>query len=767
MKRNFERKDIVRWCFLVVLLGAVSYSTYLHRVITQTFEGKIWDLSSQVYSSAFVISPGMDVNKIGLLDRLKRLNYRSVKEVSSPGDFNFSPDSVEIFLHNFEYPQERFKGFRIRLQSKNKVVHRIVKLPSYELLPSVRLEPELIGAFYSEQREERRIVSLYEVPSYLLDAVITIEDKRFYQHHGIDLRGVARAALANLRERRIIQGGSTITQQLVKNLFLNSKGGPFRKINEMIMALLVELTYSKRDILEAYLNEVYLGQRGSVSVCGVGQAAEFYFGKKVGELTLGQAALIAGMIKNPGRYSPYRDMRGAINRRNFVLSKMREAERITEEEYRIASKEKMILAAGTQKQNRAPYFLDFVAHKLKKKFSPEALTSKGLKIFTTLDMTMQLEAESTLQEGLKDVENSYPYLQHRDEAEELQGALVAIDPHTGHIKAMVGGRDYKTSQFNRVWQARRQPGSLFKPIVYLSALEEKQYTLASIIEDSPLTIKLKDGEWAPQNYDGKYHGQVTLRKALEESLNTATVRLAQKLGMYKVIELARSLGIDTPLPEVPSLALGSAEITPLEITQAYATLANSGVRYEPTAVRTVVDTSGRMVMQNHTQGKRVVSQQAAYLITYLLKGVVKEGTASRLITMGFEAPVAAKTGTSSSYKDAWFIGYTPDMVVCVWVGFDHNKPLNVSGSQVSLPLWMEFMENTSSGNPPQDFTAPEGIVFEDIDKDTGKLATGACPNVIHEAFIRGTEPTEFCPAHRENLIQWIIRKIFGIEGERY
>ena len=767
MKRNFKRKDIVRWCFLILLLVVVSYSTYLHRVITQKFEGRIWDIPSQVYSSAFVISPEMDVNEIKLLDRLKRLNYRTVEEVNSSGDFNFSLHSVEIFLHNFGYPEGRFKGFKIRLQLKNKVIYKIIKLPSYELLPSVRLEPELIGSFYSEQREERKIVSLSEIPPYLLDAVITMEDKRFYQHQGIDLRGMARATLANLRERRIIQGGSTITQQLVKNLFLNSKGDPLRKINEMIMALLVEMTYSKRDILEAYLNEVYLGQRGSISICGLGQAAKFYFGKKVGELTLSQAILIAGMIKNPRRYSPYRDMREAINRRNLVLSEMRETGKISEEEYRIASKEKMILARGTQKKNKAPYFLDFVAHKLEKKFPPEALISKGLKIFTTFDMKMQLEAESTLKEGLKNLENSYPYLQYGDEGDELQGALVAIDVHTGHIKTMVGGKDYKMSQFNRVWQARRQPGSLFKPIVYLAALEGEQYTLASIIEDSPLTIKLKDEKWSPRNYGGKYYGKVTLRSALEESLNTATVRLTQKVGISKVIELAHSLGIDVPLPEVLSLALGSVEITPLEITQAYATLANSGIRCEPIAVRTVVDRSGRILLQNNPEEKRVVSQQAAYLITYLLKGVVKEGTASRLRKMGFKGPVAAKTGTSSGYKDAWFIGYTPDMVFCVWVGFDYNKPLNLSGSQASLPLWMDFMENINSGNPSQDFTVPEGIVFKEIDKGTGKLATGGCPEVIHEAFVRGTEPRQFCPVHKENLIQWIIRKIFGRKGERY
>jgi len=767
MRKGFKRKDIVRWCLLILLLGIVSYSTYLHRVIIQRFEGKVWDIPSQVYSSAFVIFPEMDVDKIKLLDRLKRLNYRAVEEVNSPGDFNFSPYLVEIFLHNFEYPEGRFKGFKIGLQLKNKVIHKITKLPSHELLSSVRLEPELIGSFYGKQREERKIVSLYGVPPYLLEAIITIEDKRFYRHHGVDLRGMARAVLTNLRERRLIQGGSTITQQLAKNLFLSSKRNPVRKINEMIMALLMEATYSKRDILETYLNEVYLGQRGSISVCGVGEAAEFYFNKRVSELTSGEAALIAGLIKNPGRYSPYRDIREAVNRRNFALRKMWEAGKISEEEYKVALKEKIILAGGTLTGNKAPYFLDFVAHKLEEKYPLKTLISEGLKIFTTLDMEMQLEAERTLKEGLKHLENSYPYLRCKDEEEKLQGALVAIDPHTGYIKAMVGGRDYRVSQFNRVWQASRQPGSLFKPIVYLAALERGQYTLGSIIEDSPLTIKLKNGEWSPQNYGGKYRGKVTLRTALEESLNTATVRLAQNVGLSRVIELAHSLGIESPLPEVPSLALGSVEATPLEITQPYATVANGGIRHKSIAVRAVVDRSGKILLQDEPKGKRVVSQQAAYLITYLLKGVVKEGTASRLRKMGFEGPAAAKTGTSSNYKDAWFIGYTPDMVVCVWVGFDHNKSLNLSGSQVSLPLWVKFVENVNSGNLSQDFAIPEGIVFKEIDKNTGKLATGACPDVIQEAFIRGTEPGEFCSVHKENLIQWIMRKIFGPKGERY
>jgi len=767
MRKGFKRKDIVRWCLLILLLGVISYSTYLHRVIIQRFEGRVWDIPSQVYSNAFVIFPEMDVDKIKLLDRLKRLNYRVVEEVNSPGDFNFSPYLVEIFLHNFEYPEGRFKEFKIGLQLKNKVIYRIIKLPSYELLPSVRLEPELIGSFYGKQREERKIVSLYEIPPYLLDAIITIEDKRFYQHHGIDLRGIARAVLTNLRERKLIQGGSTITQQLAKNLFLSSKRNPFRKIKEVMMALLMETTYSKKDILETYLNEIYLGQRGSISICGVGKAAEFYFGKKINELSLSEAALIAGLIKNPGRYSPYRDIREAVNRRNFALTRMREARKISEEEYESALKEKIILAEGVQTENNAPYFLDFVAHKLEEKYPLKALILKGLKIFTTLDMEMQLEAERTLKEGLKYLENSYPYLRCKDKGEELQGTLVAINQHAGYIKAMVGGRDYKVSQFNRVWQASRQPSSLFKPIVYLTALERGEYTLASIIEDSPLTIKLKNGEWSPQNYGGKYYGKVTLRIALEKSLNTATVRLSQKVGISSVIELAHSLGMDTPLPEVPSLALGSVEVTPLEITQVYATVANGGVRHKPIAVKAVVDRSGKILLQDEPKGKRVLSEQAAYLITYLLKGVVKEGTASNLRKMDFKEPAAAKTGTSSNYKDAWFIGYTPDVVVCVWVGFDHNKSLNLSGSQASLPLWVKFMENVNSGNLLQDFAVPQGIIFKEIDKDTGKLATGACPDVIYEAFIRGTEPKEFCSVHKENLIQWIIREIFGRKGERY
>jgi len=767
MKGKIRSKHVLGRCFLILLLIVVLYSTYLHRIVSERFDGKTWDIPSQVYSSAFVISSGMDVNKIGLLDRLRRLNYRTTEDVNASGDFDYSPDSVEIFLHDFEYPEGRLEGSKTRLELRNGIVHSILKLPSYDSLPSLKLEPELIGSFYGAQREERKIVSLPEVPPYLLDAVVTVEDRRFYQHHGIDLRGIGRAALTNLRERRISQGGSTITQQLVKNLFLEQKRDPFRKIDEIIMALLVEVTYSKRDILEAYLNEIYLGQRGPVSVCGVGQAAEFFFGRKVSELTLGQAALIAGIIKNPWRYSPYRDMREALDRRNSVLRRMRERGKITEEELRIASSEKMILAEATETKNRALYFLDFVTRKLEKKFSREVLISKGLRIFTTLDMRMQLEAEKTLEDGLKRLEESYPHLQIGESGEELQGALVAIDHSTGYITAMVGGRNYGMSQFNRVSQARRQPGSVFKPIVYLAALEGHRYTLASVIDDAPVIIRLKAGEWSPRNYDGQYHGKVTLRKALEESLNAATVRLTQEIGIAKVVELAHSLGIGTPLPEVPSLALGSVELTPLEITEAYAVMANGGIRRESMAVTTVVDRSGRVLLENKFKGTRVLSQEASYLITYLLKGVVKEGTASKLREMGFTGPVAAKTGTSSSYKDAWFVGYTPDMVLGVWVGFDHNKPLNLSGSEASLPLWMEFMASIERGDSTPDFTVPEGIAFMEIDKETGGLATGACPNVVHEAFIRGTEPREFCLVHRENFIQWLRRKIFGRRGEEY
>jgi len=741
MKRNIRSKYVFTGCFLILFLVVVSYTTYLHRTVTERFEGKIWDIPSQVYSTAFTISPGTDVNRIRLLDRLRRLNYRKVEDVDTSGDFNYSRESVEIFLHDFEYPEERVEGSKIKLELRNGVVSSIIELASHGVLPSVKLEPELIGSFHGVLREERRIVSLAELPPYLVDAVITVEDRRFYQHHGIDLRGIVRATLTNLRERRISQGGSTITQQLVKNLFLDDKRDPFRKVDEIIMALLMELTYSKEEILEAYLNEIYLAQRGPVSVCGVGQAAEFFFGKKVGELTLGEAALIAGLIKNPWRYSPHRDMKEAVERRNSVLRKMREWGKITEDQYRVASSEKMIVAEATNTENRAPYFLDFVARKLEKNFPRETLISRGLRIFTTLDMRMQLEAEKTLKDGLKSLEMSYPHLQPGKNGKELQGALVAIDPDTGYITAMVGGRRYSRSQFNRVSQARRQPGSVFKPLVYLTALEGRRYTLASVIDDSPITIKLKDGEWRPRNYDGKYHGKVTLRKGLEESLNAATVRLAQEIGIAEVIKLAHSLGIEAPLPEVPSLALGSVELTPLEVTEAYAVMANGGIRHEPIAVTSVVDRSGRVLLENKHKGRRVLSREASYLITYLMKGVVKEGTASKLREMGFEGPVAAKTGTSSSYKDAWFVGYTPDMVLGVWVGFDDNRPLNLSSSHVSLPLWMEFMANIEREDSTPDFPV--------------------------EAFIRGTEPKEFCLLHSENFIQWLARKIFGRKGEKY
>lgn len=767
MKVNTRSTYVFVGCCLVLFLAAVFYTAYLYRTVIGRFEGKIWDIPSQVYSSAFVISPGMDVNTIALLDRLKRLNYRLVQDVNAPGDFSHSRDSFEIFLYDFEYPGGDFEGSKVRLELSNGVVYSIIRLPSQDPLPSMKLEPELIGSFYGAQREKRTIVSLAHVPPYLIDAVIAVEDRRFYVHHGIDLRGIIRAVFTNMTERKIAQGGSTITQQLAKNLFLDDKQNFFRKINELVMALLMEMNYAKEEILEAYLNEIYLGQIGPVSVCGMGEASKFFFGKEVDELTLGEAALIAGLIKNPWRYSPYRDMEEAVARRNLVLAIMREQRVISEEEYTRASSERTILAGTTNVANRARYFLDFVARKLEKNFPRKVLTSSGLKIFTTLDMGMQLEAEKALKDGLKYLESSYPHLQPEENGNRLQGVLLAIDHNNGYITCMVGGREYGRSQFNRISQARRQPGSVFKPIVYLTALEEQRYTLASLIDDSPVIIKLKDGEWRPRNYDGEHHGKVTIRKALEESLNTATVRLAQEVGIGKVVEIAHSLGIDTPLPEVPSLALGSVELTPLEITEAYAVMANGGTRYESIAVTNVVDESGRVLLVTKVKGTRVLSPEVCYLITYLLKGVVKEGTASKLREMGLKRSVAAKTGTSSSYRDAWFIGYTPDMVLGVWVGFDDNRSLDVSSSHVSLPLWMKFMANLEVKDTAPDFTIPEGIVFTGTCKETGGLATGACPSVVQEAFIRGTEPKELCPFHHENFFQWLRRKFLGREGEKY
>jgi penicillin-binding protein 1B len=724
-------------------------------VVTERFRTHRWDFPSKIYADGFLIYPGMDLQAVGFIDRLAQLGYHSVPgAVGRKGEYHLDRASgrLDVNLHERPLPERESGEHAFRLHLSGFTVTRIEDITTGQESYSLELEPKLIGGLYRDVWEERRVVTLDEVPPLLLRAIIDVEDQRFYSHHGIDLLGVARAAVVNVRRGGLVQGGSTLTQQLMKNFFLSDERTWGRKLREAGMAVIVEQRFSKEEILENYINEIYLGQRGAQGVFGVWEASRFYFAKQPRELTVAEIAMLAGLIKAPNRYSPFRDADRAQRRRDYALGLMLKQGDITAAEYAAALEEPLRTTAAAAQMQEAPYFLDLVRQELSQGYPADVLTREGLQIYTALDMHLQHLAEETVGSGLADLEQRYPRLRAEGGEDQLQACLMAIEPQTGSIKAMMGGRDYRTTQFNRCTQALRQPGSVFKPIIYLAAFEDARdrgYPLSPTtrVEDEPFTWAFDNQIWTPANYRQRYLGTVTVRQALESSLNAASARLAYDAGLQRIIDMARRMGIRSPLPPYPSVVLGAAEVSPLEVAQAFSVLANGGLGTSPLSIKKVFDRHGLPVERHPIQVERVVSPETAYMVTHIMEGVLDSGTGRGARTRGFTLPAAGKTGTTNDYRDAWFVGFTPNLVAVVWVGFDQKRPLNLAGSEAALPIWTEFMKRATAGRPAAPFIAPPGIVTERIDPLSGLLATPACPRTLDEAFFGGQEPTTFCPLH--------------------
>jgi penicillin-binding protein 1B len=507
------------------------------------------------------------------------------------------------------------------------------------------------------------------------------------------------------------------------------------------------------EILETYLNEIYLGQRGSRGIFGVWEGAQFYFGKEPRDLLIGEAAMLAGLIRAPGHLAPAKNPEPAKRRRDEVLRALLENGDITTEEYHQALDEPLPERAASTAATGAPYFVDYVRGEIEAQYPLNTLTSEGFRIFTTLDPSLQREGERAVANGLTALEKRHPALTKKPEP--LEAALLAIQPRTGEIKAMVGGRSYARSQFNRVTDAERQPGSVFKPIVFLAALEEeeqkggRQFLPTRRIADTPFTWTYDGRSWSPENYKGEYHGDVTLRQALELSLNSATARMAQEVGLDHIHDVAVRLGLPEGLPKVPAMVLGGVEVTVYEVAQAFATIANLGFRAETSAIRAVLDGEGNPITRASLGASQAVSPRVAYLVTNLMQGVFDRGTAKLARTAGIEFPAAGKTGTTNEGRDTWFVGFTPDLLVIVWVGFDRNDVVGLSGAQAALPIWIDFMRAATVGLPGTSFLVPPGIQTVTIDPASGALATTRCPERFDESFFDSEAPTEPCPLHPE------------------
>ena len=602
----------------------------------------------------------------------------------------------------------------------------------------------VLGDFFFEKRVP---VDLDEVPAYLKQAVVATEDRRFYEHAGIDWRGIVRAVVKDIRAGRFKEGGSTITQQLAKVLFLTSEKTLTRKLKEAILALQIERRYRKDEILEFYLNQIYLGG----GAYGVEAAANRYFGRHVWELDLAECALIAGLPRGPTLYSPLVNPDKARARRTTVLKGLLTTGQITDEQYQQALKEPVRLASGSALGNRAPYFLAFVRPLLEEALGENLLYRGGLTVKTTLIESWQQIAENALQQGLGALEDRHRTRYER--TEKPQGAVVIMDARTGMIRAMVGGREYETSQFNRVTQAYRQPGSAFKPIIYAYALE-KGYTQADRIWDAPVSYPQAGGKvWEPKNYSGNYEGEITLRKGLEISQNIVTIKLLERLGPSPVVDFAHHLGIKSNLRANLSLALGTSEVTLLDLASVYQVFANGGVWVEPSGIADVLDHNGRSLWKITPASRLVLSQETAYILTNMLRGVIQRGTGRGARHLPWL--LAGKTGTTENSRDALFAGYSPTVVTAVWVGNDSGQSLGKreTGARAALPTWRAIMEKVVPESPPGGLERPSSVTLVKMDVQSGLLATPPCKDVAEAAFIKGTEPTEPCPEGAEEKLE--------------
>ena len=599
-----------------------------------------------------------------------------------------------------------------------------------------RVAPVPVGTLAEGLAERRIPVRLTDLPEHLIEAVLAVEDQRFYDHRGLDVRRIAGAAVANARAGQVTQGGSTITQQLAKNLFLSARRTPLRKIREAAIAVMLEDRYEKSEVLDAYLNEIYLGQDGPRAIHGVGAAARYYFEKDAADLGLAESALLAGLIRAPNRYTPVRHLDRARERRDLVLRLMVEQGRVDEPLARRAVRERIRARPAREPVADARYFRDFVASRLGAE-EVGGLPARGAAVYTTLDAGLQRAAERAVREGLGSLS-----------ARGAQGALVALDPRTGEVLAMVGGRDYGGSQFNRAVDARRQPGSAFKPIVALAALGrddrgDPAFTLASTVEDEPLTVATSTGPWEPENYDGDYRGTVTFREALEQSLNVPFARIGLAIGPARIAETGRRLGITSPLRAVPSLALGASEVTPLELTRAYGVLAAGGELAPTRAILGAGRLGEEMVPTVAAEVRRVADPAEAYLVTSGLEGAVARGTGRGLNGVGHRGGLAGKSGTSSDWRDGWFVAYTPELVVGVWVGYDDGRSLGLTGSRSALPIVARFLREALRHASDEPFQVPDGVEFVYQEIDHGWFWGRSCSDEP-EVFLEGTAPDDGC-----------------------
>jgi penicillin-binding protein 1B len=768
----------LRTIFKVALIGVLAlivftavpalyfFLTYYHSLedeVVTRFSQKRWNIPSRIYSDSTVIYPGQALKDLGFFERLARLNYHRVEngKVTERGEYSYDPKQgkLVIFLHNFAYPYREFPGQIVQIGlSRNELIQAMSDPDANKPLYSMELEPELLTGIFEGDWEQRRLVPLNQIPPAFIDAILAAEDHRFYDHHGFDLVRTAKAGWIDLTSHQVRQGGSTLTQQLMKNFFLTRERTFKRKLTELVMAYIAETKYSKDEILENYINDIYLGQRGQEGIYGIWEASEYYFSKEPRDLSIGEMASIAGMISSPNRLNPMHHPDLARIRRNEVLASMLQDGYISQAAYETARGEPMHPRETFTETNDAPYFVDYVKKELEERYSSSVLTEEGLRIFTTLDVHANKLGENAIDQNLTDLEAKHPKLRRREEKEELEECLVSLEPGSGKIRAMIGGRNYQRSQFNRVTQSKRQPGSAFKIVTYAAAFDEtlsggpEKFLPTSYVDDTQWTWNYADNmSWTPNNYKDLYFGHVPLEKALEESLNAAAARIAFTIGLDRVVAMGKRLGFGD-LPMYPAIVLGGIEVSPLQLAEAYSIVASDGMDVHPYAVIAVVDQNGKVMEGHELQAEQRISPQLAYIMQFMLEQVINHGTGAGARTIyGFRRPAAGKTGTTNDAKDAWFAGFTPNLLTVVWTGFDQKEVLGLTGAQASLPAWTNFMKAATASRPALGFVMPPGLVQEIVDPTTGYKATPFCPVRLEGVFPQDSAPTQLCPFHHGPL----------------
>ncbi len=750
----------------VLFLAFLTFFLYLYRQVDTAFETPLEFIPTRIYSSVTRIAPPM---ARGTIERKIRALGYSVR---------VSANELSIILHSTRYPDFLIPDQHPTLSLRDK---RITfqfdgKSPTSPLasirtdngtIDDVYLEPEFVATLSADKNQIREVLKFEEFPEQIPLAVMAAEDNRFYEHFGIDPRGFLRAIFVDIKTLSLSQGGSTITQQLVKNLMERRNRNLFMKINELFLAPVLEIKYSKKQIFERYLNEVFLGQIGSFEIRGFSEGAKYFYGKSVSELNTGEIALLVGLIKGPAFYSPHRHMDRAKTRQRYVLERMLETGRIKEDEFQRALKQPIRLAKAPQAGNRAPYFVDYVKAELtgllKDRFDENEIPELGLQVYTTLDLGLNQIAQEALQRGLESVETRLKL----KGVLELQGAVAAVDHTSGEIRTLIGGRNYGKSNFNRILNMKRQAGSTFKPLVYATAFRTfedergNSFTPAYPLLDREWgwTYDPKQPIWKPSNYEKEKLGWIPLKSSIAKSINTTAARVAKRVGLAEIAETAKLLGMSTRVPEVPSITLGSVEVNPLELLEVYMTFANHGKGGDPYVIKAIQNPDGSEFYRSEYRASPRIDPGVADMMTYLLQGVFTDGTASFVSQLGFDRPAAGKTGTTNDYRDSWFVGYTPQLTALVWAGLDQGlieeaisearkkdktipKRVRLTGASAALPVWVEIMKRTLQYEPALPFPESDHLVDMRLDSRSGQRATESCPEsqVVLEKVIIGREP---------------------------